>query len=94
MTRTYKKLYNRKSDELTAKVLYKVTKRIEVKADKVGYNIDEDQEWIAVHNILIDWEFDGVSIPAEIYSLLESVCVRVGYDLWAGMVYYIERINI
>lgn len=99
MTRTYRrKALERKEEELLATILHKVAKRMEVRADKVGYPIDEDSDWMQVHTLLIQWEYDGLHLSGDtriaLLDMLERIGMRVGYNFWGGFVYYIERVTI
>ena len=96
MTRTYKRIrLNKKEQEFTAIILHKVAKRIEVKADAVGYDIDQDQDWINAHTILAEYEFENKSLVHKrrlsVYNALERISSKVGYNFWGGVVYYIEH---
>lgn len=99
MTRAYnRKALERKEEELLATILHKVAKRMEVRADKVGYPIDEDSDWMQVHTLLIQWEFDGLRLIGDtriaLLDMMECIGVRIGYNFWAGFVYYTERTDI
>ena len=99
MTRTYnRKALERKEEELLATILHKVAKRMEVRADRVGYPIDEDSDWMQVHTLLIQWEFDGLRLIGDtriaLLDMMERIGVRIGYNFWAGFVYYTERTDI
>ena len=66
MTRTYKrKALERKEEELFTTIIHKVAKRMEVKADKVGYLLDEDADWMQAHTLLIQWEYDGLRLSGD-----------------------------
>lgn len=83
---------------LVASVIGKVTRRMEIKADKVGYNIDTDEQWIAVHDILTDYDMGRAEIDKgkelTLYDLLEQVGNRIGYSFWRGFVYYLDRVEL
>jgi hypothetical protein len=99
MTRIYKrKALERKEEELFATILHKVAKRMEVRADKVGYPIDEDPDWMQAHTLLIQWEYDGLCLSGDtriaLLDMMEHIAIRIGYNFWGGFVYYTERTNI
>ena len=67
---------------LIASVIGKITRRMEIKADKVGYLIDEDADWIQAHTLLIRWEYDGLRLSGDtrtaLLDILERVSVQIG----------------
>lgn len=78
-------------------VVSKIIRRMENKADRVGYNIDADEHWIVVHNIITDYDMGkplSKGLALTIYELLEQVSNRIGYDFWGGFVYYLERVEV
>jgi hypothetical protein len=83
---------------LIASVIGKVTRRMEIKADKVGYNIDADAHWVVVHDILTDYDMGRAEITRgdqlTLCDLLERVGNRIGYSFWRGFLYYLERVEI
>lgn len=98
MTRAYKKIMEQRENNLFVAVAHKVAKRMEIKADRVGYEIDTDIDWIDVHTLLLDYEYNGMKLTAEgrayIAQTLEGISVRVGYDFWRGFIYYLSNTNI
>lgn len=98
MTRAYQRIMNKRENDLFVAVAHKVAKRIEIKADRVGYEIDTNTDWIDVHTLLLDYEYNGMKLNAEgrayIAQALEDIGVRVGYNFWRGFIYYLNNTNI
>ena len=46
------KKMSQEEQALIVAIIHKITHRMEVKADKVGYDIDADWHWIVGHDIL------------------------------------------
>ena len=95
MTRAYQKIMEQRENDLFVAVTHKVAKRMEVRADRIGYEIDQDADWIDVHTLLLDYEYNGMRLNAEgrayIAQALENVGMRTGYDFWRGFIYYLSN---
>lgn len=98
MTRAYQRIMNKRENDLFVAVAHKVAKRIEIRADKVGYEIDHNKDWIDVHTLLLDYEFNNITLSAldrtYICEALERIAGQVGYNFWRGFIYYLETIEI
>lgn len=100
-TRAYiTELYARASAyacELSAweRVINKLLKHAERKADKIGFDIDNDHNWIAIHTILVEWDMGERTLTAEdkqtIASNLEFIYKAMGMELWSVALPYIEE---
>lgn len=89
---------SQEEQKLCVAVVNKITHRMEIKADKVGYNIDADEYWIVIHDILTDYDMGRAEITKgdelALYDLLERVGNRIGYNFWRGFIYYLEQVEI
>lgn len=76
-------------------VIGKLLKNAERKADAMGYDIDNDQEWQNVHTVLVEWDMGERTLTAEdkqyIASRTELIYHKLGLDMWGTALRYIEE---
>jgi hypothetical protein len=76
-------------------VISKLLKNAERKADSIGYNIDNDQDWKDIHTILVEWDMGERTLTAEdkhfVAQRTEWVYRKLSLDMWGTALRYIEE---
>lgn len=76
-------------------VISKLLKNAERKADSIGYDIDNDQDWKDIHTILVEWDMGERILTAEdkhfIAQHTEWVYRKLSLDMWGTALRYIEE---
>ena len=94
MGKVRKAAMSQEEQRLSIAVISKITRRMESKAARVGYDIDTDTDWMLAHDIITDYDMGkplsrGQAIT--IYDLLERVSARIRYDFWRGFIFYLGQ---
>lgn len=76
-------------------VIGKLLKNAERKADSIGYDIDNDQDWKNIHTILVEWDMGERTLTAEdkqfVAQRTEWVYRKLNLDMWGTALRYIEE---
>ena len=76
-------------------VISKLLKNAERKADAIGYDIDNDQDWKDIHTILVEWDMGERILTAEdkhfVAQRTEWVYRKLSLDMWGTALRYIEE---
>ena len=76
-------------------VIGKLLKNAERKADAMGYDIDNDQEWRDIHTVLVEWDMGERTLTAEDKQYIalhtELIYRKLGLDMWGTTLHYIEE---
>lgn len=76
-------------------VISKLLKNAERKADAIGYDIDNDQDWKDIHTILVEWDMGERILTAEdkhfVAQHTEWVYRKLSLDMWGTALRYIEE---
>lgn len=76
-------------------VISKLLKNAERKADSIGYDIDNDQDWKDIHTILVEWDMGERILTAEdkhfVAQRTEWVYRKLSLDMWGTALRYIEE---